>query len=154
MIAAVNGNTGRMKPTALKLLAGVPGHHPLPENEPQPEPATFKMPSGLTKDQQRYWKQLTRMLKGANVLTVMDEAAFLTLWNVWMNYCEAQKLVMEKGVLVMGVNNIPYQNPGLRIATEQLIQLNKLLQQFGMTPASRAKVKTATAAGEPEDDLD
>ena len=46
------------KPTKLKLLAGNPGGRPLPENEPQPDPAIPDPPDWMEGEALAEWRRI------------------------------------------------------------------------------------------------
>lgn len=61
------------KPTAIKLLEGNPGKHPLNEYEPVPPKATVKCPSWLLPEAKKEWKRLAPSLEAMGVLTIAQQ---------------------------------------------------------------------------------
>jgi phage terminase small subunit len=62
-------------PTALKLLAGNPGHRPLNQNEPKPELVAPTCPSHLSREAKREWRRIVPELEKLGLLTRIDRAA-------------------------------------------------------------------------------
>lgn len=141
----------RHKPTALKILAGNPGKKPLPKNEPQPNPALPLPPKNLSATQKKEWNKTAAMLHRIGVLTEADTTGFELLMRTWLRWVEAEEHVKKHGLLIVGQNGILQRNPALKIADDSLKHLEKLLGEFGMTPASRARVK-ATPEQKPNDE--
>lgn len=57
------------KPTALKLLEGNPGKHPINEHEPIPPKSTVKCPTWLEPEAKKEWKRLAPSLEAMGALT-------------------------------------------------------------------------------------
>src|SRR5437899_2154383 len=66
------------KPTALKVLAGNPGHRALPKNEPRPALGA-KAPGWMTIGARREWDALAPMLDRLGVLAETDAEALAEL---------------------------------------------------------------------------
>lgn len=145
------------KPTALKLLHGNPGKRPLPANEPQPPADGVKVPTWLKGRARRLWRQIEPILADMRVLTVADTQALALLCDALAEYVEAREVVRKTGmtyesVRVVGTtrdddgNEVPItstmvrQRPEVAIAADAWRRANQMLQQFGLTPSSRAKV--------------
>ena len=129
------------KPTAMKLLAGCPGHKPLPANEPQPKLVLPKPPKRLDANGKKEWTRLATMLYQLGVMTELDTIAFEVLITTWLRWCNANELIKTNGLLIVGQNGILQRNPAIKIADDSLKNLEKLLSDFGATPSSRARVK-------------
>ena len=75
--------TGQHSGTKLKILRGVPGHHPvLPEPEPRITEEVPPPPDYLGPDARAEWERLAPELHVIGLLTVADLHLFAT-------YCEA-----------------------------------------------------------------
>lgn len=134
------------KPTEIRLLEGNPSGRKINYQEPKPQRITeVEAPSHFTEAAVRVWKSLTDELARLNLLTVLDLEAVARYVDYLMEYRRARDEI--KGVLV-----IPYfeadgktlrymqQNPYIAIKNTAADKLLRLEQQFGMSPAARARI--------------
>jgi len=141
----------KRKPTKLKLLAGNPGHRPLPQDEPQPEqfekfpPA----PRHLGKDAKKFWRRRGPGLARCGIFTTIDYEAFATCCQWYGRWVEAERALAKSTLLIKTKDGNIIQNPLLGIANRAAVEFRKCCTEFGMTPSSRARI-TATAPREQE----
>lgn len=135
-------------PSNIRLLHGNPGRRPLPKQEPKLQPKLLVAPPGLSKEVHLVWRRLARQLTAAGVSTELDSLALRALcesYVTWQQACER----VRKSSLVIALRNSDgrvigsYQNPYLSVANRAFDQFTKMLAEFGMTPSSRTRVKTA-----------
>ncbi len=136
------------KPTALKMLNGNPGNRPLNHAEPKPTPITeVSAPTHFSNDQKLIWGAITKELARLGLLTVLD----LEGLSRWVDYLFEYRTALRElqGRLLItyyegeGENRkVKYiqQNPYLAIKNNAADKLLKLEQQFGMSPAARARM--------------
>lgn len=113
------------KPTKLKIMAGKPGHRPLPKAEPMPTlPA--EMPRWLTADAIKVWEELAPEAITLGTLTSYDADQFGMLCTELAEY---------------------RKNPQGVVTTAKTL-LTKLFAEFGKGPSSRTRisVKSSTPA--------
>lgn len=142
----------RPVPTALKLLRGNPGHRPINENEPKPDPGA-EMPDDLSPQAAEIWPQIAEQLQRANVLTQIDAPALALYCEAYARWKDANDKVVKLGAVVRSPNGFPMQSPYLPIANKAFEQMRRMLIEFGMTPASRSKV-TAVSKNGPKNRFD
>lgn len=139
----------RPKPTALKKAQGNPGKRPLNELEPTPEIVEPVIPEYLSKPARRWWEMLSPMLLRLKVLTEADQLALALLCEQAVQADEATRLLRKSGIMVKKqlydrsgkkMGQAPVINPAFKIQVESFKQLKAFLTEFGITPASRAKV--------------
>lgn len=149
-------------PTALKLLRGNAGHRPkddLGRGEPDPEVMLGEPPAAIAGDPVAvaYWYAEGGQLLKTRVITVADHDAFGRL-------CEyhARRTRQSATIARLEKKKKPTlaELTTLQMASNQLLKLDdrmqKLRLEFGMTPASRTRVKIDTGqldlplAGAPE----
>ena len=128
-------------PTKLKLVNGNPGHRPLSENEPQPEPALPTCPSFLSAPAKAEWKRIAPKLRDLGLLTHLDRAALAAYCQAFGRWREAEEGMSS--LLVKTKQGGVIQNPLLGIANRAMEQMNRSLTEFGMTPSSRTRVAAA-----------
>jgi P27 family predicted phage terminase small subunit len=142
----------RPTPTALRIIQGNPGKRPMPKHEPKPEVVTdWATPVELAGDDaaSAEWDRLAGLLKHARVVTMADKTALIALCQQWSLYIRATD-AMRKALIVKDARGNFRVSPAQKIAKDALHAMKGLWVEFGLTPASRAKVST-TDTGEPED---
>lgn len=141
-MASRTGGGGRKPiPTALKLLAGNPGKRQLNEREPRPVRQAPKCPKHLTGEARAEWRRAAKQLLDVGVLTTIDRTALAMYCQAWARWLEAEEALRQYGVMVKSPSGFPMQSPYLAVANKAMEQMQRLLTEFGMTPASRTKVE-------------
>ena len=142
------------KPTKLKVIQGNPGGRPLNDDEPQPEvPKKIPAPpAGLSKEAAKHWKNTVQHLVNAQVYTLMDEMALRMYCEAYAEWVTSQKEIERNGSVVFSPNGYPAVSPYVTINNKAWDKMYKILTEFGMTPASRSKVKVAKKADDNGDD--
>lgn len=131
------------KPTALKELAGNPGHRPLNRNEPKPS-GVPKCPTHLDAAAKREWKRISAELVSLGLLTSVDRAALAAYCASWSRWIDADANVQKFGSVIKSPKSgFPIANPYVGIGNTALDLMRKFLVEFGMTPASRSRIQVA-----------
>lgn len=162
----------RPKPTALKELAGNPGHRPLNDRELKPPKVAPEMPKGMARAAQREWRFITKQLMALNVLTNIDGKALAAYCDSFALWQAARKSIDKYGLVVesprcdkegypivvggrsvtdpeTGETNFIGGKPFVELKANPAVQIyntmGKLMKtyliEFGLTPASRSKLK-------------
>ncbi len=142
---ARSGSGRKPKPTALKLLDGNPGNKPLPKNEPEPFVALPPTPTWMTLRAKREYRRVGALLLQSQMVTVLDGFALAMVASSYATWVEAEIALQEHGLLVKGRDGAPSVNPFRKVANEAYDRTRQMLVEFGMTPSSRARVKTVQA---------
>ena len=115
-------------------------------SEPRPVVKLPPPPAHLSKAARAEWRRTGKQLAGLRVMTESDAAALAAYCQVYARWVDAEEHLAKEGVLVNEVDQKgrPYwhQSPYLAIANKAIEQMTKLLVEFGMTPASRTRVRT------------
>ena len=61
--------------------------------------------------------------------------------QAWGRWLEAEGALRKYGVMVKSPNGLPMQSPYLAVANKAMEQMRSLLSEFGMSPASRTRVR-------------
>lgn len=109
------------KPTKLKILAGKPGHRPLPKGEPMPTGRAVR-PAWLNPAAAKVWDEIAPEAMALGTLTSYDA------WEFGM-------LCMEMAAYERGSAAMPNTSKGL---------LLKLLADFGKNPTARTRISVKT----------
>jgi P27 family predicted phage terminase small subunit len=137
-------------PSHLKLLRGNPGHQKLNRREPQP--ARGKQcpppPEFLDDDAKAEWRRVGPHLWRLGLLTPIDASLFA----VYCAYCAQWRQALAAiaadaaadpdthGLVVPTKEGAPRVNPMIKIAGTMAAEMVRVAAQFGMTPASRARI--------------
>lgn len=134
----------RPKPTVDKILNGNPGRRPLNAEEPEPAmlSAVPRAPRGLGPGGSKIWREAVPQLMDAGLLTVLDVYRFRR-YCTWTEIFEAAAAdVKTRGKYLLGESGL-YPNPSINLMSQAEKALGSTEGEFGMTPASRSKVKAA-----------
>jgi P27 family predicted phage terminase small subunit len=130
-------------PTNLRALLGNPGKRRLNQREPDPEPAIPSCPSFLNKEARREWRRVTKLLFPLGLITHPDRATLAGYCDAYARAAEASRQLQRYGLIVKSPNGYPMQSPYLAILNTALQEMRASCTEFGMTPSSRSRVKTA-----------
>jgi len=155
------GRGRRPTPTVLKELAGNPGHRPLNDAEPAPERVAPEMPKGMAAAARREWEFMVPVLLRLGVLSNIDGKALAAYCDAYAMWEAARRdlfkhgmvydtpifdkegnVVMHEGRLLMKRQPSPsfsQWNTAAKLMKSYLIE-------FGLTPASRSKLKITKQA--------
>ena len=139
----------RPKPTAIKLLEGNPGGRPLNAQEPQPPKGVPEMPKGMGTAAKRHWRVFVRELTTVGVLSIVDGIALseacvsAALAEKFRNEALKEPMVDEpyfdkEGNLAGYKRKVNPAVPGYLACSKNM---KAFLIEFGLTPASRTKLK-------------
>jgi P27 family predicted phage terminase small subunit len=140
------------KPTTLKILEGNPGHQKLNLDEPQPEVGVPECPTELTGEARKEWGRVCAILTACRVLTMADRAALAAYCQCWSRWLQAERHVTRRGQVLSKPDKQghrwEYPNPAVSIAHRAAEQMRRLMQELGLTPASRSRIRVEGARGE------
>jgi P27 family predicted phage terminase small subunit len=143
------GASGRpRKPTALKIVDGNPGRYPLPKDEPKPPEVAedgAKPPAWLPPFAKREYKRLYALLRNMRVLTVADLGALEAIALAADQMRETTKTIRKLGMTFTAKNaagDLTYRlRPEVQARSDAWRRYMTGLIEFGLTPASRTRVK-------------
>lgn len=133
------------KPIALRLVQGNPGHRPIPEELPAPKgiPAP---PAHLSVRARQTWDKVAPLLTQMGVLTLVDGIALERLVCVYADILDAEDTLLKFGSRYQTSINgktgesIERLHPAVGDLADADRRLKQWLGEFGMTPASRARI--------------
>ena len=103
-------------------------------------------PKGLCRVAKAKWKEIIGDLKRNGVLSTDTRELLIAYCTTFAKWVEAKQKVAETGLAIESVNKYGNQvitrNPYVSEMHKFREQLNKLLPEFGLTPASRQKLKS------------
>lgn len=128
----------RPKPSKLKALEGKKIDT---SDEPDPDVAVPNPPSCLDRVARKEWKRISKELAVIGLISEIDMTGLATYCQQFSIWFEASEHVKKTGLLVKSPNGYPVQNPYLSIANKAMERMVRILTEFGMTPASRSRIK-------------
>lgn len=132
-------------PTALKLVRGNPGKRAINHDEPKPTKGLpSKPPEWLDDTARKTWKKLVKELNALGLLTTVDGPSLGAYCQAVSRMEAAEKHIAEKGIVVDGAHGGLIKNPSVTIAKECALLIQKFASEFGLTPASRTRIKAPT----------
>jgi P27 family predicted phage terminase small subunit len=135
-------------PTELKKLKGNPGKRALNDKEPKPEAAIPECPAHLTGEASIEWDRISKELHALGLLSNIDRAALAAYCMAWLDFVYASKMVDEEGEVITSEKGGKYMNPWVGIKTSAMDRVVRIGAEFGLTPASRTRVKVDTPSEE------
>jgi P27 family predicted phage terminase small subunit len=138
------------KPTAQKKLEGNPGKRELNDKEPQPDVVIPECPKHLKGAAREEWDRITVELQALGIISNIDRAALVAYCTAWGDYVYACAKLNEpdEDDVITSIKGGRYQNPWVAIKTGAMDRLVRYAAEFGMTPASRARIKVETPSEE------
>ena len=140
------------KPTAIKLLEGNPGRHPLNEHEPVPPKTMIKCPAWLEAEAKKEWKRLAPALESMGILTSVDVSAFAGYCQAYARWKEAEEFISKHGSIFQTPSGYVQQVPQVSIAQQNLKIMQSFCSEFGLTPATRSRIIANSGEGKNDDD--
>lgn len=115
------------------------------EHEPEPLPGAPEMPEHLDEIAQAKWHEMTGTLSAMNLLSKSDRGMLEAMCVCYSRWRKAIAETQEKGEYVLGKNGFPCHAPWANLVTSLGDQLKKYEDSFGLSPASRSRMRTALA---------
>lgn len=141
-------------PTAIKELEGNPGRRKLNYREPRPERKAPPCPKWLEPEAKKEWRRLAGKMELMGVLTEVDMTAFAGYCQAYARWKEAEEFISQHGTIVRTPSGYWQQVPQVSIAQTYLKVMQKLAEQFGLTPSSRSRIIADSQSNPLEDELE
>lgn len=118
-----------------------------------PKEGKVTCPSWLSEQGKTEWRRITPELKRLHLLTVVDRAALAAYCQAYAELEEATELLNKEGriitVPIMGnvdkewvqVGEKKVAHPANRLQRDGFARVKQFLAEFGLTPASRARLE-------------
>lgn len=132
-------------PAKLKILRGNPGRRPI-KKEPEPKAGIPEAPAHLSKAAREEWDRLTAELHACGLLSVCDRGELAAYCQVWGRIVDLEEQIagLTKGKYLLKGNSGVYMNPIIGILNRQYELLAKFGSEFGLSPASRSRIRHET----------
>lgn len=145
-------------PTALAALRGTEGKRDRRRTPKGPEPVpkgalrTIPPHIAANADAKACWQSSRKHLQAMKVVTAADVLALEGLCVSYARALAADRDIEKHGTLVLGAQGQLMNNPAIRIATVAWAEVRRFSQEFGMTPASRTRVRAQESEKKPAKD--
>ncbi len=129
------------KPTTLHFLNGDPSKTRRYRTEPPTLDGRPEAPEYLDDMAKKEWEAITTILADMNLLSRADRAALELYCGAYSRYRRAQEQVAKFGEVILSPNKkFPMPSPYATAMNSAFEQMRKMLIEFGLTPASRARM--------------
>ena len=139
ILMAIRGR--KPKPTPLKILAGDRADR-INRSEPRPGRSLPDCPDHLDADGREAWDRIVPGLDALGVLTTQDTEALALYCAAYGRWRKANEEVRKGGVTTFSEQGALKINPAVTVAQQAERLMAAILMEFGLTPASRSRVKT------------
>ena len=144
------------KPSAVLRLRGSWRGTYANTDEPTPAPGIPECPDWLTGHAKTAWEVLVPQLSSMGVLTKIDQHALVLLCQTWSRWREAEDFVAANGPVYRVVQMVTTEegrkaqsiwkrHPMVQVASDAAKTLNRLFQEFGLTPSARTRIQVSRA---------
>ena len=106
------------------------------------------MPKGLTAAAQRAWPKIAEQLTEARILTKLDAQALATYCEMFARWRDACDKIETFGPVVKTGQGGLKLSPFWVAFVQSSAEMRRLLIEFGMTPAARARVEAIKGAAD------
>jgi len=112
----------------------------------------MECPPWLLPDAQAEWERLAPSLTAMGILTEHDIEAFAGYCQAYARWREAEEFLSQHGTIFKTPSGYVQQVPQVSIAMQNLKIMQSFCSEFGLTPASRARLYANTGDNESEED--
>ena len=141
------------KPTALRRSEGNPGKRAYNHAEPEAPGDLPDCPEHLSAAARAEWDRLAGVMHEMGVLSTVDRAGFAAYCQCYGRWVEAELKLKDTPLLYKTQTGYIQQSPWLSVANKQLELMGRYMTEFGLTPASRARVAVALEAAAAPDHI-
>jgi len=132
------------KPIAQRIAEGNPGKRSLNHPGVMLKPALPTAPASLTAVAKIEWTRLAKELFDAGLLTNADRNALANYCEAWADWVDArEKINLPGGKTTTTEKGYEMQSVWVGIANKAAASMHRIAAEFGLTPASRARISIA-----------
>ena len=127
-------------PSNIVKLRGNPGHRPINEDAPTPDPVLADPPAHLDRRTADKWREVAPKLYAVGCLTEVDLDDLERYCVAWVKYWDCEAMVKLEGFTIETARGVTI-NPHVRIQEKLSNELQRFSDRFAFNPAYRTKVK-------------
>jgi P27 family predicted phage terminase small subunit len=98
------------------------------------------IPASICEEAKMFLNNLIELLKEQDILTSLDASALELLGYTYDNYIKATRVIQNKGFTIMSPRGESKSRPEVKIQIDSLIQINKIMDSFGLNPRARKEI--------------
>lgn len=98
------------------------------------------IPASICEEAKTFLSNLIDLLEEQNILTSLDHSAIELLGYTYDNFIKATRIIQQKGLTHYSPRGETKSRPEVKIQLDSLIQINKIMDSFGLTPGARKEV--------------
>lgn len=141
-------------PTHLKLIRGNPGKRKVSLDQFRPTACIPSCPRHLKGEARKEWLRVTKLLDECGMIAEVDRGALAMLCTSWGRYVNAEEMIEKASELEPGMfglfekspkGHVHIQTPWLSVSNRSMEMYRAWCSEFGITPASRARVAPQTS---------
>jgi P27 family predicted phage terminase small subunit len=110
--------------------------------------------SNLCPEARAYLDNLYTLLNKQEILTSLDDSAMNLIGATYDNYIKATKLLQAEGLLIKSPRGELKAHPCVKIQLDAQIQLDKLMDKFGLNPKARKEISKPMEKAKNKTDID
>ena len=137
------------KPTKLKILAGNPGKRRLNDAEPKPRGKVGTCPDWLSAAAKAEWRRVLPELEFLGLASLIDRAALAAYCQAWAELVDATRQLTREGRTIDTEKGCT-AHPAVARQKAALGALRAFASEFGLTPASRSRIRLGGGDGDDE----
>lgn len=109
--------------------------------------------SNLCPEAQAFLDNLYALLNDQDVLTSLDNSAMNLIGGTYHNYIQATKILQKDGLILKSKGGDMKAHPAVKIQLDSQIQLDKLMDKFGLNPKARKEISKPKEKSKSESDI-
>lgn len=98
------------------------------------------IPVSICEEARLFLTNLIDLLEEQDILTSLDHSALELLGYTYDNYIKATKVIQQKGFTLTSIRGETKSRPEVKIQIDSLIQINKIMDSFGLNPRARKEI--------------
>ena len=107
----------------------------------------------ICREAQIFLDDLISLLKKQEITTSLDYATLRLLGNCYHTYITATNVLLQDGYFITSPRGELKSHPAVKIQENSLIQLNRMMSQFGLNPYSRKEISKPKERAKTESDI-
>lgn len=139
-------------PTHLRLVRGNPSKRPINKKEPKPPSGVPPTPKHFSKQEKYWFRRMAEELNDIGVITRLDGMALELMIGAYIEWRHHRDVIAEVGESYQTTTStgdiIIRAHPQVAMRDRAFNNICKMMSEFGITPASQAKVSGNTPAEE------
>lgn len=99
-----------------------------------------RIPETICLEAKRFLTDLVDLLEEQGILTSLDHSTIELLGYTYDNYIKATRIVQQKGLTLTSPRGEVKSRPEVKVQIDSLIQINKIMDSFGLNPRARKEI--------------